>query len=638
MDIIVGTAGHIDHGKTSLVKALTGIDADRLPEEKRRGITVDLGFAEMTLGDVHFGFVDVPGHERFVKNMLAGASGIDIVLLVVAADEGVMPQTREHFDICRLLGVEKGVIALTKTDLADDETIELAKLDVAELVAGSFLENAPLVEVSARSGDGIGELNETLVELGRTVTKRDNRLIVRLPIDRSFSVKGFGAVVTGTLASGAIEEGDELELLPSRSKVRVRGIQTHGAAAKAVSAGRRVAINLGGIDHSKVERGMLLVEPGVLEPTQTLDAEVEVVADAARSLRTRQRVRVHIGTVEALARIQVIADNGEIAAGEKGLVQIRLESPVAAIPGERFIIRRYSPAITVAGGVVIDNAAQRHRKREFDQVRAVLEELVAANEPREVVKRLINLAGSAGSSIGEIRARTGFSMDVARASIADLIRSGIAQGAGGRFVATEKFAMLGKMVERAVADFHKADPLAKGIGRETVREKLFAFLPDEVFQAVLSDLATSGTIVLDRDTIRSSEHRTELSPDEQTLCERILASYRDSGLEVPKFPDVLSEAVTGTRFSAQDARKFFQMFLDRGEIVKVSEEFYFYKPVINALAEKLRNFAAASPDRMIDMAKFKDLAGVSRKYAIPLLEYFDRERVTYRRGDNRYII
>jgi selenocysteine-specific elongation factor len=638
MDIIVGTAGHIDHGKTSLVKALTGIDADRLPEEKRRGITVDLGFAEMTLGDVHFGFVDVPGHERFVKNMLAGASGIDIVLLVVAADEGVMPQTREHFDICRLLGVENGAIALTKTDLVDDETIELAKLDVAELVAGSFLENAPLVEVSARSGDGIGELNETLVELGRTVTKRDNRLIVRLPIDRSFSVKGFGAVVTGTLASGAIEEGDELELLPAGSKVRVRGIQTHGAATKAVSAGRRVAINLGGIDHSKVERGMFLVEPGVLEPTQTLDAEVEVVADAARSLRTRQRVRVHIGTVEALARMQVIADDGEIAAGEKGFVQIRLESPVVAIPGERFIIRRYSPAITIAGGVVIDNAARRHRKREFDQVRAVLTERIAAKEPMEMVRLLINSAGSAGSSIAEIRARTGFSKEVAQASVAELIRSDMVIDAGGRILATERFAELGKLVESAVATFHKVDPLAKGIGREMIREKLFAFLPDEVFQAVLSDLAERETIVLDRDTIRSSAHRTELSTDEQALRERILASYRGAGLEVPKFPHVLIEAVAGTPFSTQDARKFFQMFLDSGEIVKVSEEFYFYKPVINALAEKLRNFAAASPDRMIDMAKFKNLAGVSRKYAIPLLEYFDRERVTYRRGDNRYII
>lgn len=638
MDIIVGTAGHIDHGKTSLVKALTGIDADRLPEEKRRGITVDLGFAEMTLGDVHFGFVDVPGHERFVKNMLAGASGIDIVLLVVAADEGVMPQTREHFDICRLLGVENGAIALTKTDLVDDETIELAKLDVAELVAGSFLENAPVVEVSSRSGQGIDHLKETLVELGRTVKKRDNRLIVRLPIDRSFSVKGFGAVVTGTLASGTIKEGDEFELLPTRAKVRVRGIQTHGAPAKAVSAGRRVAINLGGIDHSKVERGMLLVESSVLEPTQTLDAEVEVVADAARSLRTRQRVRVHIGTVEALARIQVIADNGELEAGEKGFVQIRLESPVAAIQGEKFIIRRYSPAITIAGGVVIDNAAPRHRKREFEQVRGVLTERIAAKEPIEVVRLLINSAGSAGSSIAEIRARTGFSNKVARASVAELIRTDMVRDAGGRFLGAEKFAELGRLVENAVADFHKADPLAKGIGRETVREKLFAFLPDEVFQAVLSDLATRGAIVLDRDTVSSSTHRTELSPDEQALSERILVSYRDAVLEVPKFPDVLIEAVAGTHFSTQDARKLFQMFLDSGEIVKVREEFYFYKPVIDALVEKLRNFAAASSDRMIDMAKFKDLAGVSRKYAIPLLEYFDRERVTYRRGDVRYII
>lgn len=375
MEIIVGTAGHIDHGKTALIKALSGVDADRLPEEKRRGITVDLGFAEMSIGDVHFGFVDVPGHERFVKNMLAGASGIDIVMLVIAADEGVMPQTREHFDICRLLGVKAGIVVLTKLDLVDAETLEFTKLDAAELVEGSFLEHAPVIAVSSRSGSGIAELKETLLVVSRDLPARNDHLITRLPIDRSFSVKGFGAVVTGTLASGTIREGEDIELLPTKAKVRVRGVQTHGKAVRSASAGQRVAVNLGGIDHSKIERGMLLAEPGVMRPTQIFDAEIEVLADAAKPVRSRQRVRVHIGTVEALARIQVLNEAGEIAEGQKDLVQIRLETSVVAVPCERFIIRRYSPQLTIAGGIVIDNSAVKHRRKDLSKVREYLNSL-----------------------------------------------------------------------------------------------------------------------------------------------------------------------------------------------------------------------------------------------------------------------
>jgi len=348
MNVIVGTAGHIDHGKTALVKALTGVDADRLPEERRRGITVDLGFAEMSVGDAHFGFVDVPGHERFVKNMLAGASGIDLVMLVIAADEGVMPQTREHFDICRLLDVKAGIIVLTKIDLVNEEDLDLARLDVAELVEGSFLNDAPVVAVSSRSGKGIDEVKETLIRLGSDLGVRNDEQVARLPIDRSFSVKGFGAVVTGTLASGSIAEGDEIDLVFVKPKLRVRGLQVHGQSVRSASAGQRVAVNLGGIDHSKIQRGMLLAEPGVLRPTQIFDAEVQVLMSAAKPLRTRQRVRVHIGTIEVLARIQVLNRTDEIAPGEVGFVQIRLETPVAAISGDRFIIRRYSPKIAIA--------------------------------------------------------------------------------------------------------------------------------------------------------------------------------------------------------------------------------------------------------------------------------------------------
>ena len=638
MEIIVGTAGHIDHGKTALIKALTGVDADRLPEEKQRGITVDLGFAEMSVGETHFGFIDVPGHERFVKNMLAGASGIDIVMLVIAADEGVMPQTREHFDICRLLGVKAGIIVLTKSDLVDEETLELAKLDAAELVDESFLEHAPVITVSSRSGSGIEKLKETLVAAAHALPLRNDHLITRLPIDRSFSVKGFGAVVTGTLASGTIAEGDDVELLPSKTKVRIRGIQTHGKPVKTAVAGQRVAVNLGGIDHSKVERGMLLAEPGVLLPTQIFDAEIEVLADAAKPVRSRQRVRVHIGTVEALARVQVLNEAGEIAAGEKDLVQIRLETSVAAVPGERFIIRRYSPQITIAGGIVIDNSAVKHRRKDLSQVRKHLNDLSKTKSPSEKANILINAAGPSGLSFAELRSRTGLRQKLVEHAAETLISAGEAVNAEGRSVGKAAFETLKAAVESTVGEFHKSDPLAKGISREVLREKLFAFLPNEIFQSVLTALESAGTIAIDRESIRLSLYQATLSPAETALKAKILEAYQTAGLEVPKVEDILNGSITGTAFTRNDARKFFQLFLDSGEIVKVTKDFYFLKSEIAKLVEKLKQFAAASGDPSIDMAKFKELAGVSRKYAVPLAEYFDRERVTVRRGDKRIIL
>jgi selenocysteine-specific elongation factor len=369
MNIIVGTAGHIDHGKTTLIKALTGTDTDRLPEEKKRGITIDLGFAELNLGEHRIGFVDVPGHERFVKNMLAGASGIDLVMLIVAADEGVMPQTREHFDICRLLGVAGGIIAITKKDMVDEEMLDLVRLDVSELVDGSFLADAPAIAVSSTTGEGIDELEKALVEMaGRVAGRRDDQ-VVRMAVDRSFTVKGFGTVVTGTLASGEIREGDELELMPVHRKVRVRGLQTHGLETASASAGQRVAVNLAGVDQMEAARGMTLSEPGAARPVHVIDARVEVLKTAARPLRSRQRVRVHIGTAEVLARVRVLDQTGEIAPGSTDVAQLRFEAPVAAVIGEKFIVRSYSPPATIAGGTVLDVEPKRHRRAQFDGVR-----------------------------------------------------------------------------------------------------------------------------------------------------------------------------------------------------------------------------------------------------------------------------
>ncbi|MEO7658615.1 MAG: selenocysteine-specific translation elongation factor [Pyrinomonadaceae bacterium] len=638
MNVIVGTAGHIDHGKTSLVKALTGTDADRLPEEKLRGITVDLGFAEMTVGDVHLGFVDVPGHERFVKNMLAGAGGIDVVMLIIAADEGVMPQTREHFDICRLLGLNAGIVVLTKTDLVDAETLELAKLDAFELVAGSFLADAPVIEVSSRTLAGIDELRDELCRLRSSLPARNDRFVTRLPVDRSFSVKGFGAVVTGTLASGTIVEGAEMELLPAGTKVRVRGLQTHGRSVKSVSAGQRVAVNLGGIDHSKVERGMIISEPGVLRSTQIVDSEIEVLAGASKPLRSRQRVRVHLGTVEALARIQVLNDTGEITPGTKDLAQIRFEMPVISIPGERFIIRSYSPQTTIAGGRVIENAAIKHRKKDIPSVRDHLFELVrAANEAADLKVRL-EAAGSSGLNYADLRSVTALRNELLRSAIDTATVSGEIVEADRHFVTTSTFKAISARAENAISEFHKREPLAKGISREALREKVFARVPPEIFQTVVASLESAGRIVLDKEVIRLAAYQTILSPQAAALSEKIIQEYRAAKLEVPKLDDFLAASISGTGFTVQDARKFFQLFLDSGEIVKVTDDFYFAKTSIDELSELIRQFAAKTTDRLIDVAKFKELAGISRKYAIPLLEYYDRERITRRAGDKRLIL
>lgn len=637
MDIIVGTAGHIDHGKTALVKALTGVDADRLPEEKQRGITIDLGFAELDLGELRIGFVDVPGHERFVKNMLAGASGIDLVLLVIAADEGVMPQTREHFEICRLLETKNGLIALTKSDLVDDELLELARIETAELVENSFLETAPIVAVSAKTGEGFEELKRILLETAQKIPARKNETVARLPIDRSFSVKGFGTVVTGTLVSGEISETEEMEILPPGKKVRVRGLQTHGKSVKTARAGQRTAVNLGGVEHGEIERGMVLCEKNVLRPTQIFDAEIEVLKDVKRSLKSRQRVRVHIGTIEVLARVQVLNERREIQKDEKDFAQLRLETPVVTIPGERFIIRSYSPQITIAGGRVLDASAQKHKRKDTENIRKYLQNLTEADNAGQI-KLFLETEGERGLSFADLQARTGFKSEILQKAIAENVEKKAVIEAESTFIARTPFENLETKMLKEIEDHHKREPLSKGILRETLREKIFAHLPHEIFKSVLAILEKDNRIAAEKETIRIASHNLELSAEEEILHERLVKIYQNAKLEAPKLEDALIESTSGTKHTRETARKIFQLLINSGEVVKVNEEFYFSTQAISDLVKKLKDFAAKTPDRLIDVAAFKEMANVSRKYAIPLLEYFDRERITRRAGDKRLIL
>lgn len=637
MNLIIGTAGHIDHGKTALIKALTGVDADRLPEEKQRGITIDLGFAELRLGELEIGFVDVPGHERFVRNMLAGAGGIDVVLLVVAADEGVMPQTREHFEICRLLGTKAGIVVLTKSDLVDAEMLELAKFDVAELTEESFLQSVPVIAVSSKTGAGIDDLKTAIETLSREIPKRSELFVARLPIDRSFTIKGFGAVVTGTLMAGQISEGDDLELLPARKRVRIRGVQTQGRSVSSAVAGQRTALNLGGIGHSELSRGMVLAEAGKIVPTQIVDTILEVVSSAKRPVRSRQRVRFHLGAEEVLARVHVLNEGGEIAPGENGFVQFRLEMPVVALPGDRFIIRSYSPQTTVAGGEVIDAHARRHRKRELLSATALLDTLAGTQSPAERCRLFIEAAGKHGLGADELIAKTGFRDDVLTRFVGALSADGRIIECSGHLIAADEFENLKTLTADAIKHAQANDPLTRGVARETVRERVFAFIDPAIFNRVIAELNENGRIVVENEMLKLAGHAAELSGPQKHCMEALRNIYRPDNYEVPKRDEVLKSVSTQTGIELSQARKIFQLLVSTGEVVKISEEFYFNGEALDRLTAKLKDRAESSVDRLIDVTAFKELAGISRKFAIPLLEYFDSSRVTTRQGDKRRV-
>lgn len=646
MDFIVGTAGHIDHGKTALVRALTGVDADRLPEEKQRGITIDLGFAELDLGDVRFGFVDVPGHERFVKNMLAGAHGIDLVLLVVAADEGVMPQTREHFDICRLLAVKSGMIVVTKIDLVDDEFLDLVKLDVAETIKNSFLENAPLVSVSAKTGVGIEDLKQTLRQISQKIPPRKNETVTRLPIDRAFSVKGFGTVVTGTLVSGEINEMQEtMEILPAGQKVRVRGLQTYGKTVPAAFAGQRTAVNLAGVDVSDVKRGDVLAPRGALQPAQIVSVEIEVLPDATKSLKSRQKVRIHHGTAEVLARVQILNESGEIKTGKKDLAQLRFEKPLVAIPGEHFIVRAVSPQQTIAGGKILDAWAAKYRRKDLAAVHDRLEKLLAAqngDDKQTQLQLFLETAGERGANKTELQARTGWQDLVLQTTIEQLLKEKLIVRAENIFVSRKAFQNLSSKTLATIKMYHQLEPLARGIARETLREKVFAKLAPEVFRAVLLELEQTSQIAVEKDVVRHFSYNLapqNLAVNDKTLLEKIEKIYAAAKLEVPTLENVLTQAVAGTKTTKEQARKILRLLVDNGELVNVTPEFYFKPTEIDGLIQKMRDFVRQNKtDQTIDVAEFKDLASISRKYAIPLLEYFDREKITRRVGHKRIVL
>jgi len=659
--VIIGTAGHIDHGKTALVKALTGIDADRLEEEKRRGITIDIGFAHLELAapngeKLRLGFVDVPGHERFVRNMLAGIGGIDLVLLVIAADESIKPQTREHFDICRLLSVRRGITVLTKSDAVDAETLDVVKLEVEEFLRGSFLDpnrpssdavdaharppgiandqrpttddssaHPPIIAVSSLTGAGLSEVKRALAQIAAEVPAKDSSALARLPIDRVFTMKGFGTVVTGTLVSGTIRKEDELEVFPIGKRVRVRGVQVHGESADKAVAGQRTALNLAGVTVEELSRGMTLAPPETFRATKRIDVSLSLLP-SAKPLKDRARVHLHAYTSETVAEIALYGEK-VVKPGQNAYAQLRMAEPALLLPGDHFIVRQFSPVITIGGGVVIENtppARTSNRESYVDMLKVLENGDRSTNLSARVTSR-----GTQGMSLAEVTARSGWR----RAEVEKLVPGMPSiQRVGEILLPKVAVENLRKALVTFLDGFHKENPLVVGMSCEELRGRLIGVEP-VVFDHLLDEAVKAKRLELTGDLVHLPGRGVVMKDEEAESKKIIEQAFASAGLQVPALHTVLA----GLKVDKARAQKIVTLLLRDKVLIKISEELVFHQ---SALAELRKQLAVQKANGIakIDVGKFKELTGVSRKYAIPLLEYLDRERVTRRVGDERVIL
>ncbi len=619
---VIGTAGHIDHGKTSLVRALTGIDTDRLPEEKRRGITIDLGFASWFTEDYQIGFVDVPGHERFVKNMLAGIGGIDSALLVIAADESVKPQTREHFAICKLLGIPTGLVALTKSDLVDGDILELVRLEVEELVTGSFLEGQPIVPVSSTTGAGLDELRAAILQSVANVDDRDAaRRVFRLPIDRVFTMKGFGSVITGTTYSGRVKVDDEVEVLPSGKRSRARGVQVHGQPRDEASAGERTSMNLADVPLDELHRGQQVLHPGTLRDSQIITVKLELLPDA-KPLKEQTRIRFHHLSAELLGTIRFVDRSaGELKAGGSAFAQLRLEAPVVAAAGDRFVIRRYSPATTIGGGVILDP----HLGKLSRGTRAEILETLAAGTLPERVELTAKLQGLRGLSIEEIQARTGIRIE---SLIKELKNVPNVARTGSTFLHNEVLADFRRRSMELLDGYFKANKMAMNVPKGEFVQKLIPAGAPVNF--LLADLAKERIAVVAGDALDIPGRSKTLGGTEGELVRAIEAKFAAAGLQTP----ATSELIRAIPQKPKVIEGVISFLVKQGTLVRLADGVYLHRDTVAAARTKL----AEKKGQTIDVAQFKDLFGISRKVAIPLLEFFDQDGATKRIGDSRLVL
>lgn len=632
-EIVLGTAGHVDHGKTSLIRALTGIETDRLKEEKKRGITIELGFAFIDLPCGHrLGIIDVPGHEKFVKNMVAGASGIDLVAFVIAADEGIMPQTREHFEICQLLGVKRGLIVLTKKDLVDPEWLEMVQEDVRTYFEGSFLEEAPMVVVSSTTGEGIDEVRQTVDSLVRDSEFSEAHGPFRLPVDRVFSMKGFGVVVTGTSISGRINVGDDITVYPQGRTAKIRGIQVHGQDVDMVEAGKRTAINIQGLEKDMLDRGDMLATPGCLQPSYMFDCDFLYLSSNEKRLKNRTRVRVHAGTAEIMGRV-VLLDDEELAPGALASVQLLLEEPFVVWPGDHYVVRSYSPVATIGGGVILGNAPPKRRR--FRESNRQVFDLYHTGSLEDIALLHLTEAGIAGLTLDALSVKMGqfgkrFKkvLEVPISSRRILVVESDRQ----RMIATDTFAALADKMQRLLAAFHQDNPMLPGLSKEELRTRLDPGLDQRLFQMLLADQSKKNQVAVDESLIRLATHEVSLKEDAQSLRQEMTEYYRKAGLNTPTVKELV-EHFSGN--SASLVREVLAVLVREQLIVKVSEDLYFHADVLAELEQRLVAFIKKEGE--IDAPRFKDLTGLTRKFSIPLLEHFDKVKVTIRVGDKRVL-
>jgi selenocysteine-specific elongation factor len=629
MPVIMGTAGHIDHGKTTLVKALTGIDCDRLAEEKKRGITIELGFAFLNLeGGPRVGVVDVPGHERFVKNMVAGAAGVDFVVLVIAADEGVMPQTREHLEICTLLGVKRGVVALTKTDMVDEDWLGLVTEDVRAFLARSFLADAPLVPVSAHTGVGLDALKAEIALLAAEFNPKRRSDLTRLPIDRVFTMKGHGTVVTGTLIAGQLKAGDEAVLYPSGRATRVRSLQVHGGASDTALAGQRTAANVMGLEVEDVERGETLALPGTLFPSLAWNLEATCLKSSPRALKHRGEVHFHHGTREVMARLYFF-DRDKLEPGDTATCQARFESPLAGVSGDRLVMRAFSPLRTVAGGTILSPLGGRIKRNgpELHDIAAL-----PGASPEELVRLHLKLRGPAGATLPQLMVLTGLESRELEKVLQAFSGKGLASlwdKEARQWISGEVLEGLAASLIEHMAAFHKREPLKQGVTRGELASSWGRELPPKLMHFLAERLLKSGKLVQEQELLRLPAHKVSLKSGQEDLRARILSIYEVGGLTPPNLKDVLEEL--GLDF--KKAQPVYKLLQDQGQIERIKEDMYFASSALNALKTRVLEYFAAAPE--MGPQEFRELTGLTRKFSIPLLEYLDKEKITIRVGDKR---
>ena len=629
---VLGTAGHVDHGKTALIKALTGVDTDRLKEEKQRGITIELGFASLKLpsGQI-LGIVDVPGHEKFIKNMVSGAAGIDLVLMVIAADEGIMPQTKEHLNICSLLGISRGIIALTKTDLVEKDWLNLVQSEITDFLKGTFLEDAPIIPVSAVKEEGLSDLIQALDSMISKIAEKTDDGIFRLPVDRVFTMKGFGTVVTGTLASDHIKTGEEVQILPENIAARIRGIQVHNHPVEEAWAGQRTAINLQGIEKSVINRGNVLVRPQTVWPSQRLDVFVEFLAANSKNLKNRALVRLHTGTSEIISRI-ILLEKDELTPGEKGFAQLVLSDQDVVVAGDHFVLRSYSPITTIGGGQIIDPLPKKH-KRLNNKIIEDLNLLQKGTLP-EKISVILERAGFTGIGLQRLAFRLGIKAKIIREALEKLFsgkKAFLLDSEETTVISAHFFNQLEEIVIRIITAYHQKNPLKEGISKEELKGSLGNDVSPKLFNMVMGSLNKKETVISDKDNVRLAKHQVELAGDLDSLRQDIARIYDEAGLT----PSSLTEVINQFGSQKTKAQSIINLMLKEGDLIKINEELCFSRKLLDNLQNDYTKLLMK--DGQATPASFKELTGLSRKYIIPLMEYFDMNKLTVRVGDHRVL-